>query len=161
MTKKPLIPSTVGLALLVLALELPSCARAEQGDITLHTVSAHVGVSGLNNINPGVGYDLTDNVRVGGFYNSYRKPSAYVAAFLNIHPRFRVGAGVISGYSFQSEDDETLKSADKPECSGLCGNASGVLPLVAAEFDIVPQKGSRPGVSVVWFGQALNLEVKF
>lgn len=118
-------------------------ARSEQGDWTIHTVSAHVGVSGLNNVNPGVGYDVTDNLRIGGFYNSYRKPSAYALGFFEVHPRFRVGAGVISGYTFT------------PGTWEVEGKTAGLIPAVAAELDITNN------VSVVWFGQAFNLEVKF
>lgn len=141
-------------ALLPLALAIGVTFAADShadkaGDWTIHTVSAHVGVSGLNNVNPGVGYNVTDGLRVGALYNSYKKPSAYVAGFIDFPPgqnRVRVGGGLISGYTFDTSD-----TAD----SLITGKTTGIVPLVAVEVDITKN------VSVVWFGQAFNLEVKF
>jgi hypothetical protein len=117
-------------------------ASAEQGDWTAHTVSVHVGVTGLNNFNPGLAYDVRDDLRVGALYNSYKKPSLYVAKLFNVGNRFRAGVGVVSGYKWESGE-------------GVSGKTSGILPLVAAELDITNN------VSIIWFGQAFNLEVKF
>lgn len=133
------------LALIALALGLTAAlatdAHSAEGGWTVHTVSVHVGASGLNNFNPGVGYALTDNFRVGALYNSYKVPSAYALGIYNVNSRFRVGAGVISGYTYNN--------------GAVSGKASGVLPAVAAELDITKR------LSVVWFGQAFNLEFKF
>jgi hypothetical protein len=118
-------------------------ASAEQGDWTIHTVSVHAGVTGLNNFNPGLAYDVRDDLRVGALYNSYEKPSLYVAKLFNIKKRFRAGVGVISGYKWDSDQND------------VTGKTTGILPLVAAEFDIAPN------ISILWFGQAFNLEVKF
>ncbi len=123
-----------------LTLAAGSC-DAEQGDITLHTVSVHVGAPGLNNINPGVAYDVTDNVRVGGLYNSYKKPSVYAAYLYPLSSRFRIGAGIVTGYAI---DGRRIK-----------GKTVSAIPLLAAEFDVTKR------LSVIWFGQAFNLEVKF
>ena len=116
-------------------------AHADQGDITLHTVSVHVGVTGLNNINPGIAYDVRDDVRVGALYNSYNKPSLYVAKLIPIKRRLRIGLGVITGYTWRDND--------------VYGKTTGILPLLAVEADLLP------GVSVIWFGQAISLELKF
>jgi len=116
---------------------------------TLHTVSYHVQLPGgrdvddLNNFNPGLGYDVTEHARIGALYNSYKKPSVYGALFLPLGERFRIGAGIISGYTFDS-DTRRVK-----------GKAAGIVPLVAAELDLTKH------VSVAWFGQAFNLELKW
>lgn len=139
--------------IVVLTASLSGNATAEKGDVTIHTVSAHMGApDGLNNLNFGMGFDVTNNVRIGGFYNSYSEPSAYAAAFVtipNTGGRLRVGGGAISGYAIG--DNWRLK-----------GDAKSVLPFVAAEVDIIRVKrGRKPGVTLGWFGQAINLEVKF
>jgi len=118
--------------------------EAEQGDITLHTVSAHVGISGLNNINPGIGYDLSDTVRVGAFYNSYRKPAVYALRIFPVTSRLRVGLGVVTGYRLREEHGDLVTS----------GKATSVLPALAVEFDITRR------LSLAVLGQAINLEVK-
>lgn len=118
-------------------------AADQAGDWTIHTVSVHVGVSGLNNVNPGVGYNVTDHLRVGAFWNSYNKPSAYATGWFDLHPRVRVGAGLASGYTFV------------PGTWQVEGKTTGLVPVLAAEVDITDH------VSVGWFGQALNLELKF
>jgi hypothetical protein len=140
----------VGLA--ALAMVLGSCsyivtsdACAAEGDVTVHTVSTHIGVSGLNNINPGVAYDVTDNFRVGALVNSYKKPSAYAALMIPMGDRLRIGAGVISGYRFSKGDEDGM----------VQGHTAGLVPLVAVEVDITKR------LSAVWMGQAINLEVKF
>jgi hypothetical protein len=120
-----------------------------RADWTLHTVSYHVQFPGardtdrLNNFNPGLAYDVTDIFRVGAFYNSYKKPSVYGAFFLPLGDRFRVGAGLVSGYAFE-------QGSFRVE-----GHTAGVIPLIAAEFDVTKH------VSVAWFGQAFNLELKW
>jgi hypothetical protein len=134
----------IKLTAIAAALALSASVQADQaGEWTVHTVSAHVGVSGLNNINPGIGYNVSEYIRLGALYNSYKKPSAYAVGFYDLHPRFRVGAGLISGYTFE------------PGTFQVTGKTAGIVPLIAAEVDITKH------VSVVWFGQAFNLEVKF
>lgn len=118
-------------------------AFAQGNGWTVHTVSVHAATQGLNNINPGIAYDVRDDLRVGAIYNSYKKPSLYVAKLFNVRKRFRAGLGVISGYTWDNDK------------GGVYGKTSGILPLVAAEFDLAP------GVSLLWFGEAFNLEVKF
>ena len=109
---------------------------------TVHTVSYHVGADDLNNVNVGLGYDIAENVRIGALYNSYSKPSAYAAAFVSLNKRVRIGAGVITGYAIG--EDWRLE-----------GKTTSILPLAAAEVDLTEH------VSVIWFGQALNLALKF
>lgn len=131
--------------ILALALALAATGpQASEGDFTVHTVSAHVGVSDLNNINPGLGYDITDDLRVGAFYNSYELPSFYIAKLIHIPfmPRIRAGLGVISGYTWDWDQEDVI------------GETGGLLPLVAIEADITRN------VSVLWFGNAVNLEIK-
>ena len=130
---------------LAIALAASQAVAEDAGTWTIHTVSAHIGVSGLNNVNPGAGYNLTRHIRVGGFYNSYEKPSLYAAAFGDINSRVRIGAGLVSGYTFDTDSDEGF----------LSGKTSGVVPLLALEVDITRN------LSLAWFGQAINLEVKF
>ena len=130
----------------ILALGWPiNEARAEQGDITVHTVSHHLQSDGLNNVNPGVAYDVTDHIRVGALYNSYKNPGAYVAAIYPMNDRVRIGAGLISWYKFQ---EGTIAQSD-----------FGVIPMVAVEVDIIQTK--RYAVSGIWFGETLNLQIKF
>lgn len=117
--------------------------NAVHADWTIHTVSAHVGVKGLNPYNPGIGYDVTDKVRVGALYNSYKKPSGYALYIVPLHPRFRFGAGLISGYKLNTNTWE------------VSGKTGSIIPAVALEADITRN------VSAVWFGQAINLELKF
>ena len=118
-------------------------AQADQGDWTVHTVSAHLITEDMNNFNPGLAYDITDNYRVGGLYNSFEKPSLYVARIFDVHSRVRVGAGIISGYKWDSDQNDVV------------GKTASVLPFLAVEVDVTDN------VSVIWFGEALNLEVKF
>ena len=134
--------------LIAIALAASFCgiqvAKAEQGDISVHTLTAHVGVSGLNVVTPGVGYDLTDNVRIGGLVrNSYGFKSVYVLGYNRLNKYVSVGAGAISGYTWDGDAGQVV------------GKAGGVIPLLAAEFHL------HENVSVTWFGQAFNLTLKF
>ena len=124
----------------VLGLCVGSLAKNCSADVTVHTVSTHVGVSGMNNINPGIGIDYRD-VRFGALYNSFEKPSVYGAYIVPLHPRVRVGLGAVTGYEYRD--------------GGFYGKTTGVLPLFAVEADITDN------VSVLWFGRAINLELKF
>lgn len=134
--------TVIALAVSLVALSAAEC-QAREGGWTVHTVSAHVATRGLNNFNPGIAYDVRDDLRVGGLYNSYEKPSFYVAKLFNVRKRFRAGLGIISGYTWDQDERDVV------------GKTSGILPFVAAEFDLAP------GVSLLWFGEAFNLEVKF
>ena len=120
---------------------LARTVRADAGDITVHTVSVHVGASGLNNINPGVAYDLTDRLRLGALLNSFGKPSAYAAYLIPLGTKVRVGVGAVTGYQYK--DGRVL------------GKTASAIPMLAVEVDVTKH------VSVLWFGQALNLELKF
>jgi len=124
---------------LVAALGASRCESAER--YSLHTVSHHIGVEGLNNLNPGLGYDVTPNLRVGAFYNSYKKPSTYVMGMVPVHRYVNIGAGLMSGYTM---DDWQVS-----------GKTSGFIPAVAVEVKL------HRNLSAVWFGQAINLQVKF
>lgn len=126
-------------AALALLMLLPYPAIA---DVTIHTVSVHLATSGMNNFNPGIGYDIGP-VRVGGLYNSYKRPGFYAIAIAPITPRFRVGAGVISGYRFDSENRVLMQDDNH------------FIPYIAAEYDI------SKSWSVAWFGEVLNIEYKF
>lgn len=132
--------------LLAIALAVASVpAVADDTPWTIHTASVHFGpgTEGLNNVNPGVAYQFANNVRVGGLYNSYKLPSVYAAYIHDVTDNFHVGLGVVSGYTWSSEEH------------ALVGKANSVVPLLAVEADITDN------VSLVWFGQAINLEVKF
>jgi len=137
----------------VLAVASSDVLADEPGEITIHTASVHVPVPGgandLGELNPwnfGAGYNLTSWARVGAFYNSYRKPSTYAAAFYDVAPWFRVGAGVITGYKLNRDERGNWKAY---------GHPAGILPLFAAEIDVTRH------LSVAWFGQAFNLELKW
>ena len=97
---------------------------------------------GMHNFNPGVGYDINPNVRVGGLYNSYKEPSFYAAGIVNITDKFRTGLGVISGYKLEG---------------GLVheGSHTSIIPFIAMEYDLTDH------VSVAWFGEVVHLELKF
>lgn len=99
---------------------------------TVHTVSMHYQDGGqYNNINPGVAYDVMKYARVGAVINSYYRLSTYAAAIMPVSDKLRIGVGMVTGY--------------RP----------GAVPLISVEYDI------RPGLSIVWFGTALNMEIKF
>lgn len=117
-------------------------SSAVQADWTVHTVSDHLTREGLNNINPGLGYDVNKNFRIGGFYNSYEEPSFYAAGIANITDKFRIGAGIISGYQ--------LKNGLAVE-----GSNSSIIPLVAMEYDITSD------ISAILIGDVLNVVFKF
>lgn len=110
-------------------------------DWTIHTVSTHLKTDGVNNINPGIAYDF-DYIRVGGVYNSYENLSLYVVGIADITSSFRVGAGAISGYKFKNNDVAE-------------GDSTSIIPFIAFEYDITDN------VSVVLFGEVLNLALKF
>ena len=129
-----------GLVLLFVTGMSKTCS-ADEGDITVHTASVHVGASGLNNINPGIAYDLKDRLRLGALLNSFKKPSVYAAYLIPLGTKVRVGVGVITGYEYK--DGRVL------------GKTASAIPMLAVEVDITDH------VSVLWFGQALNLELKF
>lgn len=137
MPRSFVIAYTIAALALIAGILIPAVSQAE---VTLHTVSYHVGVSGMNNFNPGIAYQHKD-VRVGVLYNSFKLPTAYGAYIIPVHERVRFGVGAVTGYEWRD--------------GGIYGKATGVLPLVAAEIDITDN------VSVLWFGRALNLEVKF
>jgi len=130
-------------AVLVLwaATGLVRTCNAAEGDVTVHTVSTHLGGSGLNNINPGVAYDLSDRLRLGALLNSFKKPSVYAAYLIPLGTRVRAGVGAVTGYQYK--DGQVL------------GKTASAIPMLAVEVDVTKH------VSVLWFGQALNLELKF
>jgi hypothetical protein len=111
-------------------------------NLTVHTVSHHFITQDMNNVNPGLGYDVNKNLRIGGFYNSYEKPSFCSVGIANITDKFRVGVGVISGYKLQNSRIYE-------------GKHTSLIPLIAMEYDITSD------VSIAWFGEVLNLELKF
>lgn len=123
-------------------------AFAEQGDFTFHTVSYHLVTEDMNNINPGIGYDVTDGLRVGAIYNSYEKPGVYAAGILQVHDRVKVGAGFITGYKFARGFQVAQEDF-------------GMIPFLGAEVDLIKAKPGRPGASLIIFGEVLNLAVKY
>jgi hypothetical protein len=97
------------------------CATAAQADeLVIHTGSYHADSSythevnywdqygnylyttrnqvTYNNFNPGVGYKFNNGVSVGGYFNSYRKPTMYVAKEWMMVDYFGVIAGLATGY---------------------------------------------------------------
>lgn len=132
--------------IIALALALSAAgAHADQGDITVHTLSMHFGSNAdqMNNINPGIAYDIRDDLRVGALYNSYYKPSLYVAKVIRLNRRLSAGLGVISGYKWSSQERDVV------------GETYSIIPMLAVEARI------SDNVSVLWFGQAFNLQVRF
>lgn len=106
--------------------------QADQGNWTVHTVSMHFSNDEeLNNINPGVAYDLFEYMRIGGVVNSYKRLSLYAVGIIPITHRLRVGVGTVNGYD------------------------NGPQPMAAIEYDILPD------LSILWFGKAINMELKF
>lgn len=129
----------------ILALALAaSTALASAGEVVVHTGSIHFGpgTEGLNNFNPGIGYDF-GRYQVGGFYNSYELPSLYGAWKLPVTNRISVGLGLISGYAWDRDEN------------ALVGKRNGLVPLVAVSFRLTRHIG------FTYFGQAINLEVRF
>ena len=132
--------------LIAIALAASFCgiqaAKAEQGDIHVHTLTAHVGVSGLNVVTPGLAYDVTDNLRIGGLVrNSYGFKSVYVAGYTRINKYVSLGGGFITGYGWDGKQ--------------VIGKKNGIIPLAAVQFHITDNVG------VTVFGQALNLTFTF
>lgn len=129
----------------LLAIALAVAAVPAAAEWTVHTGSVHFGphADEMNNFNPGLAYQFANNVRVGGFYNSYEKPSAYAAYVYDVRDNVHVGLGVISGYKWNSDQKD------------ITGDTRGVLPLVAVEVDL------NDSISLIWFAQAVSLEFKF
>ena len=127
---------------IIYALVLIAVVDSARADWTVHTVSEHIGQSGFNNVNPGLGYDYTPSLRVGGLYNSFERPSFYAVGIYNLTDSFRIGAGVISGY--------VIKDWEVGQ-----GDHDSIIPIIAMEYDISDH------VSIAWFGTVLNLELKF
>ena len=125
-----------------IALALAIVPSTVIADVSIHTVSLHMVSKGVNNFNPGVGYDIK-SARVGILYNSFKRPSVYALGIIDITPILRIGAGVIRGYSFDT--DNTVITRDDNHW----------MPLVAVEVDITKS------LSLVWFGDAINVEYKF
>ena len=126
----------------ILALALAASASlAGAGEVVVHTGSVHFGpgTSDLNNFNPGIGYDFGP-YQLGGFYNSYELPSFYGAWKLPVTDRISFGLGAITGYTWDH---------------GITGDRNGVIPLVAVNFRVTKHIG------LTYFGQAINLEVRF
>lgn len=123
-----------------LALMLAQCMHDAHADWTVHTVSLHAQ-HGMNNLNPGLGFDLRPDWRVGAYYNSYKDVSAYS---LYIHPltdRLRIGVGLVTGYRWEGGVEK--------------GEGRHVIPMLGLEYDI------NHRLSLGFFGTAVNLEVKF
>lgn len=128
--------------IIILGLVFTPLAHADS-KWTIHTVSTHLITDDMNNVNPGLAYDVREDIRIGALYNSYNRPSLYAAKIFPIHDRVRVGLGVITGYGWDSDEHDVY------------GKTTGVIPLLALELDVTKH------VSIIWFGEALNLELKF
>jgi hypothetical protein len=128
------------LAAALLAVAIPAAA-----EWTIHTGSVHFGSGSdeMNNLNPGIGYQFRNNVRVGALYNSYKYASAYAAYVYDVRDNVHLGFGAITGYKWDSDQKD------------LVGDSTGVVPLFAVEVDL------SDSLSLLWFGQAINLEYKF
>jgi len=124
--------------LLLLLLNTP-IAYAE-GQFSIHLVTGHIGINNLETVTPGIAY-TEKGYRAGVIRNSFRLPSFYAAKLYDINHRLRFGLGIITGYSIEGLH--------------LKGDTSGVIPLLAAEFDINNQ------LSILFTGRAFNLELKF
>ena len=109
---------------------------------TAHTVSAHVGCPDCSWATPGLAYDVHSHVRIGALLNSYHKPSAYAVGIIPVRDNVRIGLGAASGYKLGHNFQ-------------LTGDTMSVAPVLAIEVDLTDH------LSLLWFGQAINLEVKF
>lgn len=113
------------------------------GTLFVHTHTYHQHQEGqeIEAFTPGLGYETDGGYRFGALRNSFGIPSVYAVKTFPENKRFRFGLGAISGYEWTGR--------------GLRGRERGAVPIVGAEYDILDN------VSVVWFGQALNLVLKW
>lgn len=96
--------------LLAAGLAIAACPAVRADELILHTVSYHSTKPGddPNNYNPGIGYSLDNGWAAGIYYNSYRRPSAYVAKDFNVAGPLGVFAGGATGYDSVSGRPITL-----------------------------------------------------
>lgn len=119
--------------LCIVACMLGAPVHADPQPWTVHTVSQHYRQNNeeINNLNPGIAYDPIRYTRIGAVVNSYKHLSAYAAVIIPLSDNLRLGVGGVTGYGHKTR------------------------PLVAIEYDI------KPGLSILWFGTAINVELKF
>lgn len=82
--------------LVSLLLLLPLVASAEN-TYGIHLGSWHSS-PGYNNSNPGVYVRSGNGLQVGAYYNSYSRPSVYVAKFVELSPHVDFMYGLATGY---------------------------------------------------------------
>ena len=125
------------LFLLLMTLTVP----VQAGEIVVHTFTVHAGGEKLEKFTPGLGYTTNSNYRFGILRNSYKLPSIYAVKMFPVFKGVQIGMGAITGYRLKG-----IK---------IGKDEDGVIPLLAAEIDIVKN------VSIIWFGQAISLALKF
>jgi len=128
----------------VILLSLTLAQAASAGTFAIHTVSRHIWLSSnhgnLNDINLGVSYENDHNIVVGADYNSFRKPSLFLAKDFQFGDHFSIYLGAVSGYTFDQ---------------GIVGKTLGVLPMVSLGIHLTEH------VSLVTMANAVNLTFQF
>ena len=114
------------------------------GDLSFHTFSAHIKEDNREEFTPGIAF-TEGGYRFGYLRNSFKINSFYGTKIFRISDSMRLGLGVITGYEYATTEDGT----------GITGKNGGAIPFVAVEKDITDN------ISVLWFGRAVNLIVKF
>jgi hypothetical protein len=66
--------------------------------VALHLGTFHASSENLNSFNPGIAVRTQCGIQAGIYYNSYRKPSAYVAYVHDFKGPFWIAGGVVTGY---------------------------------------------------------------
>ena len=84
-------------ALAALAMGVAAMGSQAQA-IGVHLGSYHGGAAGMNNINPGVYYKADSGFTAGAYYNSHRRPSAYMG-YTHEWGALAVTVGAITGYN--------------------------------------------------------------
>jgi len=126
---------------LILLAALLVCVPVQACEFVVHTFTYHAGGEKLETFTPGLGYTTNSSYSFGALRNSFKSSSIYIVKMFPIFKGVRVGMGAITGYYHKG---------------GRVGkDEDGVIPLLAAEIDITKN------VSVIWFGNAFNLTLKF
>ena len=104
-------------------------------------LSKHLGTDkDYNENNTGIGYITPENILMGAYINSLKKPSAYVAKKFETDPymmgpvaiRGGLLGGAVTGYN------KSLLPLLMPEVSATLGDYQGALGLVPPVKDVAP-----------------------
>jgi len=129
-------------------------------DFTL--LSKHIGVTEeVNEINPGIGLSYFTSekceLRGGGYYNSYKRPTFYLTAnyipfsadWKDFNFNFGIAGGVATGY----KDGEILIFGASPIFYGI-------IPVIAPNLGIL-FKPARTRIVFLLLGNALALQISY